>query len=86
MVSFDYWICAPTHEWEVGCVSGVYKVCFETLGLPPPREIPFSQCCIKPYSKKNLTDEENLFNCRLSRKRRVTENVIAIWINRIRIF
>ena len=29
---------------------------------------PFSQHCMKPYSRKNLTVEEILFNHRLSRK------------------
>ena len=40
----------------------------------------------KPYSEKNLTDEEILFNYRLSSKRCVTENAFRIWINRFRIF
>ena len=49
-------------------------------------DFPFRQCCMKPYSKKNLNDDEILFNYRLSKKRRVTENVFEIWINRFRIF
>ena len=33
-----------------------------------------------------MTNEEVLFNYRLSRKRCVTENLFGIWINRFRIF
>ena len=40
----------------------------------------------KPYSKKKLTDDEILFNYRLSRERLVTGNVIGIWTIRFRIF
>ena len=49
-------------------------------------DFPFRQCCIKPYSRKILIDEEILFSYCLSRKRRVTENGFEIWINRFRIF
>ena len=49
-------------------------------------DFPFSQYCIKPYTKKNLTDEEILFNYRLPRKKHATENVFEIGLNKFRIF
>ena len=83
------------------------KVCFETLGLPSPREAPLyneKYCNVisdtetpifsvdddqlilhKTYNTKSLTDNEVLFNDRLSRKRRVTENIIGTETNRAKI-
>ena len=40
----------------------------------------------KPGSKKNLNDQEFLFNYRFTRERYVTENITGIWIDRFRIF
>ena len=64
--------------------------------LEPQEKIPFvfvaddafqlEHFCMKPYSLKNLTDDKRIFNYRLSRFRRVTENAFGIWVNRFRIF
>lgn len=45
-----------------------------------------SENCIKPYPYRGLTDKERIFNYRLSRMRRVTENAFGIWSNRFRVF
>ena len=45
-----------------------------------------SDYCIKPCSKKNLTNEGVLFSCCLSRNRCVTDNAFETEINRFRIF
>ena len=41
---------------------------------------------MEPHRKKNLSDEDVLFNSHLSRKRSATVNMIAIWIKSFRIF
>ena len=42
---------------------------------------------MRPYAGKQLTDEiRKVFNCRLSRVRRIIENNFGIWISRWRIF
>ena len=40
---------------------------------------PFSQCCMKSCSKKNLIDKKMLFNNLLSSKRFVTEIMLDLW-------
>lgn len=41
---------------------------------------------MKPYSKENLTDVEKIFNYRLSRARRVVENLFGIFVAKFRLF
>ena len=41
---------------------------------------------MKPYGRKNIADAHRIFDYRLSRKRRVTENAFGILANRARVF
>lgn len=41
---------------------------------------------LKPYQHSPLTYEQKIFNCRLSRARRIVENVFGIFVSRFRIF
>ena len=47
---------------------------------------PLSVHCMKPFAKRNQSEENRIFNYRLSRLRRVTENAFGIWVNRFRLF
>lgn len=47
---------------------------------------PLGQHCLKPYSQNGLTPRKRIFNYRLSRVRRITENAFGIWVNRFRVF
>jgi len=48
---------------------------------------PLRHYLLKPYSKRgSLTKEEKVFNYRLSRARRVSENAFGIMVSRFRIF
>lgn len=40
---------------------------------------------LKPFSRDSLTDERRIFNCRLSRARRVVENTFGILASRFRV-
>eukprot|EP00794_Sanderia_malayensis_P002889 gene2889-biopygen2376 len=41
---------------------------------------------MKPFPQANLDDRRRIFNYRLSRVRRLSENVFGIWSNRFRVF
>ena len=47
---------------------------------------PLQENIMKPYAEKQLNDERRVFNYRLSRFRRVSENCFGILTNRSRIF
>lgn len=47
---------------------------------------PLRTYLLKPYSKKSLTLEERVFNYRLSRARRLSENVFGILVSRFRVY
>ena len=47
---------------------------------------PLTDFCMKPYHLTELTEEERLFNFRLSHFRRISENIFGIWSNRFRLF
>ena len=42
--------------------------------------------CMKPFPESNLSDRNRIFNYRLSRMRRISENVFGIWGNTFRVF
>jgi hypothetical protein len=47
---------------------------------------PLINTLLKPYSKVNLTLKQQIFNYRLSRARRVSENAFGILAQRFRVF
>ena len=42
--------------------------------------------CMTPYPQMKLTDRKRIFNCRLSRVRRISQNAVGIWSTRFRVF
>ena len=47
---------------------------------------PLTKQCMKPYGRKNLSDEERVFDYRCSRFRRISEIAFGIWSTRFRLF
>lgn len=47
---------------------------------------PLKPYLMKPYARQNLTMEQKIFNYRLSRARRISENAFGILVAKFRIF
>ena len=47
---------------------------------------PLTKHCMKPYGRKNLSDEKRVFDYRCLRFRRISENTFEIQSNRFRLF
>ena len=47
---------------------------------------PLTTYSMKPYSHNSCSDEQRIFDCRLLRVRRISENGFGVWMNRFRLF
>jgi len=47
---------------------------------------PLKTYLMKPYNRQNLTKKQAIFNYRLSRARRISENAFGIFVSKFRIF
>ena len=47
---------------------------------------PLTKHCMKPYGRKDLSDEERVFDYCFSRFKTISENAFGIWSNRFRLF
>ncbi|XP_050300320.1 uncharacterized protein LOC126738889 [Anthonomus grandis grandis] len=73
--------------------SSLFKVLEQNLlGIPRDAVIvgddafPIKPYLLKPYSKRNLTQEEKIFNYRLSRARRISKNAFGILVSKFKVF
>ena len=70
----------PTAEFLPGTQLSI------PYALVADETFPLKEYILKPYKQRGLTPERRIFNYRLSRARRVVENVFGILANRFRIF
>ena len=70
----------PTAEFLPGTQLSI------PYALVADEAFPLKEYILKPYRQRGLTPERRIFNYRLSRARRVVENVFGILVNRFRIF
>ena len=69
----------PKEAQQLGTDHTFYFVIVAYDAFPPKDYI------LKPYNRNELTLEKRIFNYRLSRARRVVENVFGILANRFRV-